>query len=171
MLDIDTIDNKYDKIFLIASFHHLLTFDLRKKFLESNGLKKLSLVTYHTKYDEDNNKMGISIFELNKEESKGTRKFFQMSAPILNTLREGKILIIDELDASLHPMLTKHLIRLFHDEKVNKHNAQLIFATHDSQTNENRLSHKIQTHFTRTHLGWKQTTYRTRKRKKGYSYW
>ena len=55
-----------------------------------------------------------------------------MSAPILNTLKEGKILIIDELDASLHPMLTKSLIELFHDEEINTKNAQLIFATHDT---------------------------------------
>jgi AAA15 family ATPase/GTPase len=106
--------------------------DLKKRFLESNDLKRLSLLTYHKKYDENNNEIGVSIFELDKEESKGTRKFFQMLAPILNTLREGKVLIIDELDASLHPMLTKHLIRLFHNEKVNKYNAQLIFATHDT---------------------------------------
>ena len=52
-----------------------------------------------------------------------------MSAPILNTLHEGKILIIDELDASLHPMLTKSLIEMFHNEEINTKNAQLIFAT------------------------------------------
>ena len=72
------------------------------------------------------------LFELDEEESRGTQKFFKMSAPILNTLREGKVLIIDELDASLHPMLTKHLIKLFHNKKINKLNAQLIFATHDT---------------------------------------
>ena len=106
--------------------------ELKKKFLESDNLKRLSLLTYHKKYDAKNNEIGLTTFELDKEESKGTRKFFKMSAPILNTLREGKILIIDEMDASLHPMLTKHLIRLFHNENINKHNAQLIFATHDT---------------------------------------
>ncbi|PHQ65119.1 MAG: abortive infection protein, partial [Sulfurimonas sp.] len=88
--------------------------------------------TYHQQYDKNNNEVGKITFELDKEESKGTRKFFKMSAPILNTLREGKVLIIDELDASLHPMLTKHLIKLFHNEKINTKNAQLIFATHDT---------------------------------------
>jgi AAA15 family ATPase/GTPase len=104
----------------------------KKKFLESDDLKRLSLLTYHKKYDEKHNEIGLTAFELDNEESKGTRKFFKMSAPILNTLREGKVLIIDELDASLHPMLTKHLIRLFHNKKINKYNAQLIFATHDT---------------------------------------
>jgi len=54
-----------------------------------------------------------------------------MSAPILDTLRNGKILIIDEMDASLHPILTMHLVEMFHDKKINNKNAQLIFATHD----------------------------------------
>lgn len=106
--------------------------ELKKRLLEADGLKNLSLFTHHKKYDENNKIIGMTIFELDQEESRGTQKFFKMSAPILNTLREGKVLIIDELDASLHPMLTKHLIKLFHDEKINRHNAQLIFATHDT---------------------------------------
>jgi AAA15 family ATPase/GTPase len=106
--------------------------ELKKQLLASDTLKDMSLLTHHKKYDENNNEVGMTTFELDKEESKGTQKFFKMSAPILNTLREGKVLIIDELDASLHPMLTKHLIKLFHNEKINKHNAQLIFATHDT---------------------------------------
>ena len=105
---------------------------LKEEILEGGGLQKVLLNTYHKKYDEDNKEIGTVIFELDEEESKGTRKFFKMSAPILNTLREGKVLLIDELDASLHPMLTKHLIKLFHNEKINTKNAQLIFATHDT---------------------------------------
>ena len=108
------------------------TDDLKEKLLNDTTLKERSLMTYHKKYNENNHEIGVSIFELESEESKGTRKFFKMSAPILNTLREGTILIIDELDASLHPILTKHLIKLFHNNKVNKHNAQLIFSTHDT---------------------------------------
>ena len=106
--------------------------ELKTLLLASDTLKDMSLLTHHKKYDKQNNEVGMTIFELEKEESRGTQKFFKMSAPILTTLREGKVLIIDELDASLHPMLTKHLIKLFHNEKVNKYNAQLIFATHDT---------------------------------------
>ncbi len=106
--------------------------DLKEKILEGGGLQRILLNTYHKQYDENDNEVGKIIFELDEEESKGTRKFFKMSAPILNTLREGKVLIIDELDASLHPMLTRHLIKLFHNEKINTKNAQLIFATHDT---------------------------------------
>jgi len=44
----------------------------------------------------------------------------------------GKILIVDELDAKLHPFLTRKIINLFMDKSVNINNAQLIFATHDT---------------------------------------
>jgi AAA15 family ATPase/GTPase len=106
--------------------------EVKQKMLEDGGVTSISLNTYHKKFDENNNEIDNVIFELDREESKGTRKFFKMSAPILNTLRDGKILMIDELDASLHPMLTKHLINLFHDKNINTKNAQLIFATHDT---------------------------------------
>lgn len=106
--------------------------ELIERFEKTGGVIEISLDTYHKQYDEQNNEIGEVVFNLDNEESIGTRKFFKMSAPILNTLKEGKILIIDELDASLHPMLTKLLIQLFHNEEVNTKNAQLIFATHDT---------------------------------------
>ncbi len=71
------------------------------------------------------------LFELNSDESRGTQKFFTLSAPILNTLEHGKVLVIDELDASLHPKLTEYFVRLFNNKNFNRNNAQLIFVTHD----------------------------------------
>jgi len=105
---------------------------LKDEMIKEGGFKSITLNTLHQKFDSNGNVVDNVIFELEKEESKGTRKFFAMSAPILDTLKNGKVLIIDELDASLHPILTQHLIKLFHDENVNKDNAQLIFATHDT---------------------------------------
>jgi len=89
-------------------------------------------ITIHRKFDKDNTLIGNVEFNLTKNESLGTRKFFAISAPILDTLEHGKVLIIDELDASLHPLLTMHLIKMFHNKELNKKNAQLIFATHDT---------------------------------------
>lgn len=105
---------------------------IKDEMVKEGGFKSITLNTLHQKFDNNGNVVDNVIFELEKEESKGTRKFFAMSAPILDTLENGKILIIDELDASLHPILTQHLIKLFHDENINKNNAQLIFATHDT---------------------------------------
>jgi AAA15 family ATPase/GTPase len=106
--------------------------DMKAKIIADKGWKSVLLNTMHQKFDGAGQSVGNVVFELNEDESKGTKKFFAMSAPILDTLQNGKILIIDELDASLHPILTQHLIKLFHDKDINKKNAQLIFATHDT---------------------------------------
>lgn len=123
-----------------------------EKFKQNNvediNFKQVNINTYHTKFDEKNNIVGTEVFELEREESVGTQKFFKMSAPILNTLEEGKILAIDELDASLHPMLTMHLIKFFHDPKVNTKNAQLIFTTHDTNLLKPHLFRRDQIWFT-----------------------
>ena len=122
--------------------------ELRQQILEDGDFKRIDINAYHTKFNENNEVMGKEIFELDKDESIGTQKFFKMSAPILNTLQEGKILAIDELDASLHPMLTMHLIKLFHDPKVNIKNAQLIFTTHDTNLLKPHLFRRDQIWFT-----------------------
>ncbi|MBO6091500.1 MAG: ATP-binding protein, partial [Acetobacter sp.] len=51
--------------------------------------------------------------------------------PIFDILDKGYILVVDELDCHLHPLLIKKLIKMFHDPEENKKNAQLIFVTHD----------------------------------------
>ena len=107
--------------------------DILKERMKQNGmLKNISINTFHKVFDDENNFIELETFELEKDESFGTKKFFQISAPVIDTLKNGKILLIDELDSSLHPILTKHLIKLFNDEKINKNNAQLIFTTHDT---------------------------------------
>lgn len=56
----------------------------------------------------------------------------EISGPLFDTLNNGKILVVDELDAKLHPLLTRNIALLFMDPEVNIHGAQLIFATHDT---------------------------------------
>lgn len=65
-------------------------------------------------------------------ESDGTRTWFALVGPVLNALQSGSLLLIDELDASLHPALSMQLIRLFHDVATNPAGAQLIFTSHDT---------------------------------------
>lgn len=65
-------------------------------------------------------------------ESEGTRTWFQLIGPVLSALREGSLLLFDELDASLHPTLSAQLIRLFHDPTTNPSGAQLVFTSHDT---------------------------------------
>lgn len=66
------------------------------------------------------------------EESAGTQTWFALIGPALSALRNGQILLFDEIDASLHPRLSARLLELFQDPKTNPHNAQLIFTTHDT---------------------------------------
>jgi AAA15 family ATPase/GTPase len=67
-----------------------------------------------------------------EDESNGTRQLFALSFFILSTLAEGGVIYVDELDTSLHPLLVRALVRLFHDPQTNPRNAQLIFNTHDT---------------------------------------
>ncbi|MDY0223450.1 MAG: ATP-binding protein, partial [Desulfobacterium sp.] len=65
------------------------------------------------------------------DESKGTRRLFYLAGLIFHALDQGSALVIDELECSLHPKLTRFIIDIFNTEKTNPNNAQLIFATHD----------------------------------------
>jgi len=65
-------------------------------------------------------------------ESEGTRTWYRLIGPVLTALEAGSLLLFDELDASLHPTLSEHLIRLFHDPETNPRGAQLIFTSHDT---------------------------------------
>ncbi|MCM2329695.1 hypothetical protein SAMN05216229_11642 [Geopseudomonas sagittaria] len=74
---------------------------------------------------------GKAIFEL-ADESGGTRSLLFLSGAVLDILANGRILVIDELDTSLHTLLVRELVRLFHTPEVNANGAQLIFSTHDT---------------------------------------
>jgi uncharacterized protein len=67
-----------------------------------------------------------------EEESRGTRTLFRMALPILQAIQEGGTLLVDELEASLHPTLAQQIVRQFNDPATNPRNAQLIFATQDT---------------------------------------
>ena len=100
---------------------------------------KTTIRTYHPKYDSTGKMIELEIFDMDKHESDGTKKILALSAPILDTLQRGEVLVIDELDARLHPLMTRSIIELFNSQKTNPKNAQLIFTTHDI----NLLSHKF----------------------------
>jgi len=64
-------------------------------------------------------------------ESRGTQVFLTLLLPALEALSEGSLLVIDELDTSLHPDLSRAFLSLFHRKASNPHGAQLLFSTHD----------------------------------------
>jgi predicted ATPase len=70
-------------------------------------------------------------FGLNQE-SDGTQKLYALLRPVYNALVTGRVAVVDELGAYLHPNLVRELVALFHDEQKNPLGAQLIFTTHDA---------------------------------------
>ncbi|NQT88366.1 ATP-binding protein [bacterium] len=71
-------------------------------------------------------------FDLQKDESNGTQRLFALAGPVVDALRIGSTVVVDELDCSMHPLLTHKIVELFQSESANPHGAQLIFVTHDS---------------------------------------
>lgn len=107
--------------------------ELKKFFLsETKGKKGYDIETYHEKFDSEGNPDSLVRFDFDDEESEGTKKYFRLAGPVIDTLENGGTIIIDELDARLHPSLTKNIVELFNTPKVNRKSAQLIFATHDT---------------------------------------
>lgn len=72
-----------------------------------------------------------ATFQLH-EESDGTQAWFRLIGPTLRALRNGRLLLLDEIDASLHPRLSVRLLDLFRSRQTNPRGAQLIFTTHDT---------------------------------------
>jgi AAA15 family ATPase/GTPase len=99
---------------------------------DKKELKTEIVKSIHTKYDLDGNPKESVEFNFDKQESEGTKKFFTIIGPVLHTLSKGFILVIDEIDARLHPNLCEAIISLFNNPNTNKKNAQLIFATHNA---------------------------------------
>lgn len=95
--------------------------------------KENDVIKVFTKHLVDEVETEISLFD----ESSGTKKLFGLLPFIAESLLNGTTLVIDELDAKIHPMLLRHIIMLFNNMEVNSHKAQLIFTSHDLSTMNN----------------------------------
>jgi uncharacterized protein len=80
-------------------------------------------------------------------ESEGTKRVFELAVAFIDTLEMGLVLVVDELDSSLHPLLTRKMVEFFHNPELNKNNAQLIFNTHDTTLLDSRLFRRDQVWF------------------------
>lgn len=79
-----------------------------------------------------------------EDESRGTQTLFSLAGPLLDVIRNGRTFIIDELDRSLHPLLVRQIIKIFHDPESNPTGAQLIFSTHDTSLLDSNLFRRDQ---------------------------
>ena len=106
-----------------------------------------TIETKHIVYDEEGNFFGLKNFDLSME-SDGTKKLLALVGPLLYTLFNGKVLVIDELDNSLHTSLVRAIVKLFNSNKFNKLGAQIIFTTHDTNLLDQELFRRDQIYFT-----------------------
>lgn len=159
---LENSDNKKEfmEILKIADFSisdlKLLEIDKNKapKFIQDK-LSKLKasginlkfmpeIKTLHNKYDKNNKIVETIEFDFNENESKGTKNLFSLIGPILDTINKGGILVIDELESNLHPLVSRFLIKLFH---IKNKNAQFIFNTHDTNLLNNKYFRRDQIYF------------------------
>ena len=96
-----------------------------------SGTKEKPIIsTVHQLEDEKGNQKQYAL-QLNQE-SVGTQRFFSRIGSWMESMQSGAVLVVDEIEASMHPLLTRHLIEMVQDASINRNHAQLIFTTHDT---------------------------------------
>ena len=120
--------------------------DLGITGVSEHGIQRDTLSIRHRIFDLAGQPSGEADFDLG-DESEGTQKFIALAGPLLFVLENATALFLDELDARLHPRLTRALVNLFHTDS-NPSNAQLIAATHDTNLLDRRFVRRDQIWFT-----------------------
>jgi uncharacterized protein len=122
--------------------------DELKPFFEVGKTKKgPSFITKRSVLGANGEKVGTLLPDLEEWESEGTKKIFFLSVFVLDALKYGETLVIDEFDARLHPLLTKKIVQLFNANETNKKGAQLVFVTHDTNLLKSDLLRRDQIAF------------------------
>lgn len=142
---IETIENEID----ISSFPEDMPEEMKAQLIQAfKDKKKIDLKSQHNIYDRKGAIIKTDVFDIDDMESEGTKKLIQLSGPIFNTLTNGAILAIDELDAKMHPLISQYIVDLFNNPETNPNNAQLIFTTHDTHLLSSSLLRRDQIWFT-----------------------
>ena len=106
-----------------------IDFMLNNELLPKN---RYDVQTVHPTYDPNGQQKGTIYFDLRKQESAGTRKFFGLIGLFLEAIANRRILLLDELDSQFHFELYETLVRFFNDPTVNQKGAQLLFTSHNT---------------------------------------
>lgn len=109
----------------------MLLADLGICNVEVTGTKEKPVISTVHQLTDDNGKQKKFTLLLGQE-SVGTQRFFSRIGMWIEAMNSGSVLVVDEIEASMHPLLTRHLIEMIQDQAINKNHAQLIFTTHDT---------------------------------------
>lgn len=137
--DIKTEESEIDEAILKIIPSEILK--LIQEDSENNHLKKIDIFTIHKSQDGRKVSFDFAV------ESFGTQKFFNIIGSYIDCLKNGYVMIHDELNTHLHPILTKFIVELFHDKNINKKNAQLVFTTHETSLLNQNIFRKDQIWF------------------------
>lgn len=130
LYDIEVSTKDFEESQLPESLDENMRIQLSRQLM---GTKSYSVNAMHQTYKSDGSLSDKLVnWDFNEKESAGTQKAFKLSGPVLWALANGGVLIIDEIEAALHPIMTLTTIELFLNKVSNPNNAQLIFATHDT---------------------------------------
>jgi AAA15 family ATPase/GTPase len=116
--------------------------ELQEAFVKSMGENEVEDISFVHRTEA-----GAQLDVRLEDESSGTQKVFSLAARWLSVLGDGGVLVVDELDTSLHPSVMRMLVSLFHNPLYNKKGAQLIFSTHDATLMDNSLFRRDQIWF------------------------
>lgn len=129
---------------------------MAKESKEENGKAEIIIYTKHPVYTRNGRIKRNMYVNMDYMESAGSKKLFELAGPIINTLRNGKVLVIDELDAKMHPLISQHIVDIFNNPEKNAKNAQLIFSTHDTHLLSSSVLRRDQIWFTEKNE-WEET--------------
>lgn len=93
--------------------------------------RRLEIKTVHQITDREKGKVQVEM-DFHAEESLGTQKAFAIMALILEAMETGRVLVMDEMDLRLHPLIARFLVEMMNDPEQNRGNAQFLFTTHDT---------------------------------------
>ena len=96
-----------------------------------SGTKEKPIVSTVHQLTDDNGNQKQYTLQLGQE-SVGTQRFFSRIGLWMDAMNSGAVLVVDEIEASMHPLLTRHLIEMIQDQTINQNHAQLVFTTHDT---------------------------------------
>ena len=132
----DLLDDEYRE--KIAQLLRVADFGIQSLKIKDRAASPMSVFTgvldnIEAVHRVKNEKGEYAAYALNMaEESTGTNTYFRLVGEVEKTLRAGCLLVADEMDAYLHPLLTQHVVSLCNSEESNLHGAQLIFSSHNT---------------------------------------
>ena len=128
----------------LTSFIHALS----ETSNNSESKLKMSQVKAKSKHKGINAEGESKLYSLELEdESDGTRKLMSIAPAIEAVLNKGGILLVDELERELHPMLVNYIVAKFQSKKSNPNSAQIIFTTHNTELMNLEIMRKDQIYF------------------------